>query len=291
MGLDHGRPHPGHGQAGAVQRVDHLRAPALCRPVTHVRPPGLVVAEPGDRRDLQPLVGTRGVDLQVEGPRRRAPQVTGAEVQDPVGQAQVGDGRLSSGQDVGVDLGGLLLGGIGQELDLVELVDPQQASGVTARRTGLTPEARRMGHELHGQVGLVEHLVTTERRERYLGGRNGPQVVTLQVVGVVLELGQVPGRHHGRRLDQRGWSHLAVGVGVAVQAVLDERPAEGGPHARVHHEHGAGELGPPLHVQDPQLLADLPVGHPLVLAVGVLVPVLVPGDDVVNLAGTVWTVG
>jgi len=35
-----------------------------------------------------------------------------------------------------VDLGGLLLGGIGQELDLVELVDPQQTPGVAARRTG-----------------------------------------------------------------------------------------------------------------------------------------------------------
>jgi len=60
----------------------------------------------------------------------------------------VGDGRLGPGQDLGVDLGGLLLGRIGQKLYLVELVDPQQAPGVAAGRAGLAAEARRVGHEL-----------------------------------------------------------------------------------------------------------------------------------------------
>ena len=71
----------------------------------------------------------------------------GDQVDDPVGEAQAGDRRLGPVEDVHVDLGRLLLGGIGQQLDLVELVDPQQAPGVAAGRAGLAAEARRVGHE------------------------------------------------------------------------------------------------------------------------------------------------
>ena len=147
-----------------------------------------------------------------------------------------------------------------------------------------------MGHELHRQVGLVEHLVTAERGEGNLGRGDGPQVVSFQVVGVVDELREVPGRYHRLRLDQAGRAHLPVGVGVAVQAVLDERPAQGGPLPGVHHEHGPGELGTSFHVQDAQFLADLPVGDPLVVPVGILIPVFVADDHVVGLARPVRTV-
>ena len=88
---------------------------------------------------------------------------------------------------------GLLGRGVGEDLDLVELVDAQQAAGVPAGRPGLAPEARGVGHEPHRQLGLVEDLVAGERRERHLGGGDGPQVVALEVVGVVGELGQVAG--------------------------------------------------------------------------------------------------
>ena len=44
-----------------------------------------------------------------------------------------------------------------------------------------------------GQLGLVEDLVHGQRGERHLGGGDAPQVVALDVVGVVGELGQLAG--------------------------------------------------------------------------------------------------
>ena len=82
------------------------------------------------------------------------------------------------------------LGGrrVREDLDLVELVHPQQAPRVAAGRTRLAAEARRVGHQPHRQIGLVEDLVAGERRERHLGGRDRPEVVAFEVVRVVDEL-------------------------------------------------------------------------------------------------------
>ena len=57
-----------------------------------------------------------------------------------------------------------------------------------------------------------------QRRERHLGRRDGPQVVALDVVGVVGELRQVAGRDHRLGEHERGRPDLLVGVGVAVEA-------------------------------------------------------------------------
>ena len=75
-----------------------------------------------------------------------------------------------------------------------------------------------------------------------------------------------------------------VGIRVAVQAVLDQRPAQGGAHTGVHDKHRARELGAPSHIQEAQILTNLPVGHPLVLAIGIRVPVFVADHDIVSLS-------
>ena len=234
--------------------------------VADVGPAGLVVAAPRHARHLQPAVGAGGVDLDVEGSGRGGPQIASAQVEHPVGQPQVGHGRLGPGQDVGMRLGGLLGGAEPVQLHLVELVDPQQAAGVAARGAGLPAEAGGVGHQPHGQVGGVEDLVADQRGERHLGGGDGPQVVALQVVGVVGELGQVAGGHHGLGPHQGGGPDLLVGVAVAVQAVVDQGPHQPGPQAAVHDEHGPGHAHGPVGVEQPQLGADLPVRHPLVIA-------------------------
>ncbi len=88
--LDQRRPHPGHRQRRAVERVHEHGLPSVGA-VPDVGPPGLVVGEPGHRRHLEPLIDAGGVDLDVPGPRRRATEVAGAEVEHPVGQPQIGD--------------------------------------------------------------------------------------------------------------------------------------------------------------------------------------------------------
>ena len=124
-----------------------------------------------------------------------------------------------------------------------------------------------MRHEPHGQVGVVEHLVTGERRERHLRGRNGPEVVALEVVRVVLELGQVPRRHHGFGAYERRRAHLLERVGVAVERELAQGADEDGAAAAEHREHRARQLRPPLQVEDAERGPDFPVGHALMVPV------------------------
>ncbi len=91
-----------------------------------------------------------------------------------------------------VQLGRRLLGGgVGEQLDLVELVDPEQAPGVPAGGPGLAAEAGGGGGEPEGEDRLLQDVAPPHRGERHLGRRDGPQVVPLEVVGLLLELGEV----------------------------------------------------------------------------------------------------
>ncbi len=161
----------------------------------------------------------------------------------------------------------LVGGGVGEQLDLVELVDPQQPPGVAAGRPRLPAEAGGHRGEPQRQVGLVEDLAAPHRGEGHLGGRDGPEVVALDVVGVLLELGQVPGRHHGVGEHQGRRPHLLEGVGVPVEGEGGEGPQQPGAGPAEEGEHRAGQLGAALHVQQAELRADLPVRHPLPLGV------------------------
>ena len=264
------------------------------RAVADVGPAGLVVGEPRHRRHLEPPVAARRVDLDVERAGVGEAEVARAQVEHAVGQAEVGDDRLGPGEDVGVPRGRLLGRAVREQLDLVELVRAQHAAGVGAGRAGLAAEARRVGTEPAGQVGLVEHLVAVHRRERHLGGRDRPEVVALEVIGVVGELGQVPGRHHRLGAHERGRAHLLVRA-VAVAVAVERELRQGAKHARapaaVEREHRPRELHGPLGVEDAELLGDLPVRHALVLAVRVGVEAVDAQHDVVVRAGAVGRVG
>ncbi len=67
------------------------------------------------------------------------------------------------------------------------------AEPASRRKHGVSAISRR-GSSASSRISPPAH-----RGERDLGGRDGPQVVALEVVGVVGELGQVAGGHHGRR--------------------------------------------------------------------------------------------
>ena len=129
-------------------------------------------------------------------------------------------------------------------------------------RPGLAAEARRVGRVAQRQVGLVEDLVAVQRRERHLGGRDGPQVVALDVVRLVDELRQVAGRDHRLGAHEGGRPDLLVGVGVAVEAELHEGAQQAGAPAPVHGEHRARDLGGPLEVEEAELGRRCPSAAP-----------------------------
>ena len=218
-------------------------------------------------------------------------QVSGAQVEDPVGQAELGEQRLAAGEDV-LLAGDGLLGAVGQreELDLVELVDAQ-----SPRVSRPAAPASRRKHEVwavyrSGRSGFVEHLVAVQRGERHLGGGDRPEVVALHVVRLVLELREVAGGDHRVGADERGRTDLLVGVGVPVEAQLHHGPQQPGAPTSVQREHRAGDLGRPLAVEDPSSAPMSQCGtrwcgrRHRVVALGA-------EHDVVLLAGAVGAVG
>ena len=152
-------------------------------------------------------------------------------------------------------------------------------AGVLAGRAGLPPEARGVGHQPLGQLGLVEDLVAVDRRQRHLGGGDRPQPVALDGVGVVGELRQVARRRQRRRGDQRRRADLLERVGVAVEGELAQRPAHRRPEPASHREHRAADLRRPLVVEDAERGARLPVRHALVLG------------ELVGQSERPWTIG
>ena len=63
------------------------------------------------------------------------------------------------------------------QLDLVELVHPDQPAGVLAVCARLAAEAGRVGHVAAGQVGRLEDLVPVEVGDRHFRGGNQEEVV------------------------------------------------------------------------------------------------------------------
>ena len=109
------------------------------------------------------------------------------------------------------------------------------------------------------QVFGVDHLAGIDRGQRHLGRWDAPQIVTLDVVGIVGELRQLTGRRQRRRRDERRRTDLFELVDVAIERVLAQRPRQRRAAAALHREHRPTDLGGALVVEDAERCAGLPV--------------------------------
>jgi len=99
--------------------------------------------------DLLRVANSKGETLS-GGERRRA-EIARSDVHHPVGDPEARDDLLFDTEELLVDRGGLLGGRIDEHFHLVELVDPEDASGVPSRRSGLAAEVRRVSNVPKGQ--------------------------------------------------------------------------------------------------------------------------------------------
>ncbi len=136
----------------------HQRGRTVSRSVPHVRSTSLVVAEPTDRRDLEPTIHARTEDFEVDRARRRRAEVARAEIQESIGETKFLQEALGARQDV-VEGGRALLGrAVGKQFDFVEFVHAQYATRIAPSRSGLTTEARRLRAQSNRQTRLVQDL-------------------------------------------------------------------------------------------------------------------------------------
>jgi hypothetical protein len=160
----------------------------------------------------------------------------------------------------------LVLGGRGvrpgeaHQLDLVELMDPDQAARLLAVGAGFAPEARAQRDVRQGQLFGRKNVVPMDVGHRHF--RRGDQV---QAVGgdvhVALEVRELSGPACRIRVHQKRRRHFQVPVfaGVEIEHERGERAGEPRAQAPEQREAGTGDLGAGRQIQNPQRLAQLPV--------------------------------
>ena len=173
---------------------------------------------------------------------------------------------------------------VGEHLDLVELVHPQDAAGVLAVGAGLLAEAGRPPGVPQRQAVGVEHLVHVERRERHLRGAHEVEVLLGQVVDVLGRLGEEAGALHRLRLDQhrrydghepglerlghRQVEHRELQLGADAGQVVEPGAARPSRRARCRWRRAAGRArgGPAARSRTRGGCADVLEHHVVVLA-------------------------
>ena len=146
-------------------------------------------------------------------------------------------------------------------LDLVELVDAQDAARVLARprrpRAGSRASRRRTG----SAVGRLDDLVAMDVGDRDLGRRHQVELVARDDVHLVFLVRDLPGAAGGRGVDQGRRPDLGHAVLARVDAEheVDQRALERRAGAAIDRETGAGDLGAGGEIEHAQGLAHLPV--------------------------------
>src|ERR1041385_457984 len=259
--LQQRRDGPRERHARRVEGVHELRLGPGRRAEADVGAAGLEIGEGARARALEPGADAGGPDLEVVGARRAEPGVAARELDHPVRQAEAPEHPLGvAGQELVLRLARL---GTAEpdQLDLVELMHPEEPAGVLSRRARLPAEARRECHERRGQRGRLENLVPVQVGHRHLGGGNEEEIIPRDLVLVFLELGELPGAGERVAVDEERRRHLEVAVlaGMEIEHETGEPAHQPRPQAGEEREAGARDLGAPYEIENPERLPELPV--------------------------------
>ena len=114
--------------------------------------------------------------------------------------------------------------GQANQLDLVELVNPEQPPGVLSGGAGLAAETGGIAHQGDRERVGLEDLIPVQIGEGHLRGRDEKQVIADRVE-IFLELGQLAGPGHGGAVHHVGRGHFPIAMlaGMQVQHESSER--------------------------------------------------------------------
>ena len=233
-------------------------------PVADVHAARLVVAEVGARADFQPVLDARRPDLEVVLLGLHEAHVAGRHEQHPIRQAQALEQRLGEAGDALEGRGessGLLEE---DHLDLVELVDAQDAAGAARRRR--RPRAgNRASRRRSGWAARAASMISS--RWMLVTGTSAVghevQVVArhdVHLVFLVRDLARAASRD--RRVDDGRRPDLghAVLAGVHVEEAVDQRALQRRPGAACRRgKPEPATLAPAREIEHAEPLGDLPV--------------------------------
>ena len=192
--------------------------------------------------------------------RRAGAEVARGHVDHPVAQFERVHELAFPGQQPPVLVARVVDVDVGEHLDLVEPVDPDDAAGVLAVGAGLAPEAGREPGVTTGQRRGIQDLVRVEAGQRDLARADQVEVVVGQLVDLGRVRAQEAGALHDLGLDQgRGDDRREsppVGVG---HGQVDQREFQLRADAGQEVEPRTRDLGAALGVDRLQHGADLGV--------------------------------
>src|SRR3989454_11465666 len=267
-----------------------ITLPSACWPfsriATTVRPtasplPRLEVAERRARADLAVGVLAGQPHLEVVRLLGTEPQVRRAEGHDAMVQSEPLQWRLRVANQLLQGRVRVLRTLEPDQLDLVELVLPDDPLRVLAVAARFAAEARRERGVLQWELGALEDLVAMIVRHRHFCG--GDEVVTgSRLEELLLELRQLPGAAHRVRVHQVGGQQLEVpALPRGIEEELHDRELEPCQGAAEEDEAGPRHLRGTFEVEQAEFLADLcvlargsdgrlvsPGAHDLVVALG-----------------------
>ncbi len=223
--------------------------------VPRAEAPRLVVGRVRARGELAVALLAGDPCLAVELARGRGAQVADRDVDDPVRDLERLEDPLLDREDalvLGVRLGGL---DEREHLDLVELVDAEDAARVLAGGAGLAAKAGRDARVADGQLRGVEDVAGVERRERDLRGADQEELVALDLVDHLALAREVAGALERALADQdRRHDRLEPLGADALDGEAHERQLDHDEVAEEIGEAGARRLRRLLHL-DPAVAA------------------------------------
>ena len=244
------------GAQRAVERRD--RRQAVVAAGADAEPAGLEVGAVARRGQLEPALLRRQPGLAVVLASGRRPEIACSDVDDAERQLEHRQERHLVRQQPQVLLLGLREVDVGEHLDLVELVDADDAAGVLAVAAGLAPEARREAGVAQRQ--LVEHLARVVRRERHLRRADEVEVVVGELVDLVGVRAEEAGALHRLGTHERGRDdRREAGLDRRRHRQVDERQLEQRAPAGEEREAAAADLGAALGVDRAERRADVEV--------------------------------
>ena len=180
---------------------------------------------------------------------------------------------------------GLFRLAVDKHLELVELVDAEDAAGVLATGAGLAAEAGRPAGVLERAVLEIDDLVLVVARERDLGGADEVQVIRREVVNLVRVLAEEAGAGHDLRTHEHRRDHeLEASLACLLRGEHEHAQLQEGAVAGEVVEARAAHLGAALDVEETQGLAQLHVILRLEVEGGNLADLL-KDDEVILAAG------
>eukprot|EP00760_Papus_ankaliazontas_P033449 PhM_4_TR6337/c0_g1_i2/m.52490 len=186
------------------------RSAAVAPTVAAVDGAGLVVGAVGRTHKLTELATGREPRLEVELACSGVVERAGHNVDDLVRQSERIVELLGRGDHLVVHLPRRVVarGAHDELLDLVELMDAENAERVTAVRASLLAEARRVACIAHGRLELLlaDPLVAVVRADGLLGRRDEVLVVPLtsDLVELLVELRELRHGGHGLLIEEEG---------------------------------------------------------------------------------------